>query len=145
MRFCVTHVFTPFLFLKTFLDISVRIVRALWPILAFLGALSSLALNFSLQRTLQATSTLSLRGLITRWAGTRSVTSLGRPVPGSGAGAGAGPGTGPAGVGGFGAIGSFSLRLQASATSTLDPCWALSPTAGPGGGGGAGGGGGGPW
>jgi hypothetical protein len=37
------------------------------------------------------------------------------------------------GIGGLGATGSFSLMFQASATSTLEPCWALSPSVGPGG------------
>src|SRR4051812_8766887 len=111
MRFSVTHRFA---FLMTCLDIRMRRRLALRPFFAGFGALSILALNLSLQRASHEANTLSLRGLITRWAGTRSVMSLGRPTSGSGsgAGAGAGPGAGAGGVGGVGATGSFSLRFQ---------------------------------
>ena len=93
-----------------------------------------MALNFSLQRTSQEANTLSLRGLMTRWAGTRRVTSFGRPTT-SGSGAGAGGATpGATGfVGGSGTTGLFSVRFQAIAISTLEPCWELSPRPGPGG------------
>src|SRR5829696_2795154 len=128
MRLSVTHFFD---FLMTLRPMIVRRFLAFLPFLAGFGALSILALNFSLHLTSQEAKTFSLRGLITRWAGTRSVMSLGARK----AGVEAGATPGPAGVGGFGVGGTGSLALicQVMAISTLEPCWALSPSAGPGG------------
>ncbi len=128
-----THFFVlPFTLmpLKTCLDIRTRARLALRPMRPFFGALSIAALNFSLQRSSQATHTFSFFGLTTFWAGTRSTTSLGGLPPWGRTG---GAGVGADGIGGLGATGSFSLMFQASATSTLEPCWALSPSVGPGG------------
>ena len=117
--------------LKTCLDIRTRARLALRPIRAFFGALSIAALNFSLQRSSQATHTFSLRGLTTFWAGTRSATSLGGLPPWGGTG-GAGVGRGRDRRPRRDRV-LLAQMFQASATSTLEPCWALSPRVGPGG------------